>query len=221
MNARAWSLALALAVAAPAALACPDKVPFGMQAITVAEAVSVNTLDLSILQVQSKQSVAALFERIEQEWIAAGYNVRRNQAEGWQVLAALSDKCLTTLQLVDRSGAFGYLAVNKLTTKVAKTPALPMPSGAKVLSTVSSEDDGRRASTLMLSATQSVNALATWYKQSLADDNWAAVKAVATMGRDGQFSGASVSAQRGREHIEVVIVRDVGSKIVINVATAL
>lgn len=214
-------LALALASGALPAHACPDKVPFGMQAVTVAESVSVNALGLSILQVQSKEAVAPLFDRIEKAWIDAGYDVRRNQAEGWQVLAALSDKCLTTLQLVDRTGAFGYLAVNKLTTKVARTPALPMPAGARILSTVSSEDDGRRATTLMLSATQSVNALATYYKQSLADDHWAGVKAVGTMGRDGRFSGASVSAQRGRERIEVVIVRDEGSKVVINVATAL
>lgn len=213
---------LFLALVWPAlALACPDKIPSGMTAVTVAESVAVNTLGVSILQVQSKQSAASVLERLEKEWTEAGFDVRRNEAAGWDVLAALSEKCLVTLQLVERSGAFGYLAVNQRTTKVLKAPDVPAPPGAKELSNVVSDDDGRRAVTAVFSTSQSVNALAEYYKKRLGDEKWDAVKAVGTMGRDGLFAGAAVSAQRGRERIEVVIVREEGSKVVINLGTAL
>ena len=213
---------LLLSLAWPAlALACPDKVPAGMTAVTVAESVAVNALGVSILQVQSRQSAASVLERLEKEWTEAGFDVRRNSAEGWDVLAALSEKCLVTLQLVERAGAFGYLAVNQRTTKVARGPDLPTPPGARQLSNVVSDDDGRRAVTAVFATSESVNALAEYYKQRLGDEKWDAVKAVGTMGRDGRFAGAAVSAQRGRDRIEVVIVKDEGSKVVINLATAL
>jgi len=210
-----------LALALGAAQACPSKVPAGLSAITVADSVTVNQLNMSILQVQGRENAASLLARIEKEWTDEGYAVKRNQAAGWEVVSALSEKCLTTLQLVERSGAFGYFARNPLNTKVAKLPKLPMPPGGKVLSTVASNDDGRQAVTVMISSTQSVNALATYYKKRLTDEQWGGVRAAATMGRDGKFVGAAVSGQRGREQIEVVIVRDEGSKVVINLASAL
>jgi len=222
MSARFVCLMLLGALVLPsAARACPEKVPAGLTAVTVAESVAVNTLGLSILQVQGRQSAASLLERIEKEWTGAGFAVKRNRAEGWEILSALSEKCLTTLQLVERSGAFGYLALNKLTTKVARLPALPLPPGAKVLSTVTSDDDGRRGVTVMIAASQSVKSLTEYYKKRLLDEHWSGVKAAATMGRDGTFAGAAVSGQRGREQIEVVIVREEGSKVVINLATLL
>ncbi len=214
-------LGVLLAASACGAVACPKTLPVGLSAVTVAESVVVNNLGLSILQVQSKQSAASLLDQLERDWTHAGFAVKRNQAEGWEVLSALSEKCLTTLQLVERSGAFGYLAVNNLAERVVKAPALPMPSGAKVLSIVLSNDNGRQAVTAMIAATQSVNALAEYYTKRLEDEKWASVKAVATTGSDGKFSGVAVSGQRGREHIEVVIVRDEGSKIVINLAMPL
>lgn len=217
---RTW-LGTLLALPLASALACPEKLPAGLSAVTVAESVVVNNVGLSILQVQSKQSAASLLDRLEKDWTQAGFAVKRSQTEGWEVVSALSEKCLTTLQLVERSGAFGYLAVNNLAAKIAKAPTLPMPSGAKVLSTVLSNDNGRRAVTVMIAATQSVNALAEYYTKRLEDEKWASVKAVATAGRDGKFDGAAVSGQRGREHIEVVIVRDEGSKVVINLAMPL
>jgi hypothetical protein len=211
-----------LGMASGAACACPEKLPAGMSAVTVGESVVVNGMGVSILQVESRQDVAALFKRIEKEWTAAGFAVKRNQAEGWNVLSALSDKCLTTLQLVDRSGAFGYLAVNRLAKpRASGLPAAPLPSGAKVLSTVLSDDDGRKGSTTMLQASQSVEELTEFYQRRLADERWASVRAMGIKGRDNKFSGSSVSAQRGRERIEVVIVHEAGSKVVINLASEL
>lgn len=216
------ALLVLLASAAPALLACPQKVPSGMTAVTVGESVIVNGIGLSILQVESRETADKLLERIEKEWTEAGFSVKRNRAEGWSVLSALGEKCMTTLQLVDRSGSFGYLAVNRFAKPFASgLPAAPMPNGAKVLSTVLSDDDGRKGTITMLSAPQSVEALAEFYRARLAADGWASVRPVGMKGRDNQFTGIVVSAQRGRERIDVAIVHNEGSKVVINLATAL
>jgi hypothetical protein len=216
------ALGVLLASAGGAVCACPEKLPAGMNAVTVGESVVVNGIGMSILQVESREKVGALFARIEKEWTDAGYAVKRNQAEGWNVLSALSDKCMTTLQLVDRPAAFGYMAVNRLAKPFATgLPAAPVPGGAKVLSTVLSDDDGRKGSTTMLSSTQSVEQLSEFYQRRLSEDKWSGVHAMGTMGTDNRYKGMSVSAQRGRERIEVVIVRDEGSKVVVNVATEL
>ncbi|UUZ55958.1 hypothetical protein LP419_11250 [Massilia sp. H-1] len=61
------------------------------------------------------------------------YKVKRNEASGWDVLSALSDTCMTTLQLGDRPAAFGYLAVNKLkkSVRVARGDMPVPPGGAR------------------------------------------------------------------------------------------
>ncbi|QJE02830.1 hypothetical protein HH212_24805 [Massilia forsythiae] len=208
-------------LAAPIAVACPEKVPNGMSATSVADKVTVDGMALSILQVESREAMPAVLERLEKEWAEAGYAVRRNQAQGWNVLSALSEKCMTTLQLIDQGGSFGYLAVNRLKKPTSLRNPAPMPAGAKVLSTVTSEDDGRKGSTVLLESNQSVEDLVTFYKRRLTDDQWGSVRASGMMGRDQRFTGASVSAQRGRERIEVVIRREAGSKVVVNLAQEL
>lgn len=211
----------ALGAITPAS-ACPEKVPAGMQAVSVAESVAVGGMPVAILQVESRENSAALLARMEKEWREAGFAVKRNEAQGWQVVSALSDKCLTTLQLTDQNGAFGYLAVNRF-AKAAATglPQVPMPGGAKVLSHVVSDDGGRKGSTMVLATSQSVAQLASFYKERLEQDRWSGVRALSTMGLDHALAQSTVSAQRGRERVEVVILRDAGAKVVVNVATEL
>lgn len=215
-------LAALLAGAAAGALACPQKVPAGMTAVSVGEDVVVNGMKVSMLQVQSGTQLAKVLEQVEKDWTGAGYKVTRSQAEGWNVIAALGEKCMTTLQLVERNGSFGYLAVNKLDKVIAsKPPKVPLPNGAKVLSTVQSDDDGRKGTTIALEASQSVRELTEFYMDRLRRDEWSGVAAQGMLGKDSALAGTTVSGQRGRERIEVVIVNDGGSKVVINMAAAL
>jgi hypothetical protein len=214
---------LAMACSAPAALACPQQLPKGLSAAAVADDVVVDGLAVSILQVRGRESAAALLERLEKEWQDAGFAVRRNNAAGWSVLAALSDKCLTTLQLVDRGGAFGYLAMNGLGKVLhARTAArLPLPPGATELSRVVSNDDGRHATTLALTSSQSIDSLNVFYMQRLNDEGWQGVHAQVTLDRNRAVAAAVVSGQRGRERIEVVLWRDGVTHAVVNLAEAL
>jgi len=233
MSTRALSLSLAQrsaigasvvlgALLAPLARACPEKLPSGMTAVSVGEHLSVNKLGVAILQVESRESMTALLKRTGEEWQAAGYAVKLNQAAGWHVVSALSEKCVTTLQLVERNGSFGYMAVNRLAKPMTvRLPEVPTPRGARILSNVLSDDDGRKASTTVLAASQSVARLASFYRQALIDGRWSGVRAVAGANDGNTPNSAIVSGQLGRERIEIVIVEDGGSRVVVNVATEL
>jgi hypothetical protein len=222
MRAAFISCAAALGLISGSVAACPQKLPSGMTSNTVGENVVVNGIGLQILQVESKEDVKTLFARLEKEWGEAGFAVKRNQAEGWSVLSALSDKCLTTLQLTDGRGSAGYLAVNRFAKPFAvRLPSAPVPSGATVLSNVLSDDDGRHGSTTLLSSTQSVDALADFYVKKLSADGWQAVRPMGMKGSDNKYRGMNISAQRGRDRIDVVIVNDEGSKVVVNLAQSL
>ena len=207
---------------APLAQACPEKIPSGMKAVSVGEELFVNNMGVSILQVEGPEKMAALLKRMSKEWKDAGYAVMLNKAEGWHVVSALSEKCLTTLQLIERDGSFGYLAINRLAKPVkVRLPTLPLPRGARILSNVLSDDDGRKASTMVLAASQSVQQLARHYQKALTDARWSGVRTLTGADSGDTPNRATVSGQLGRERVEIVIVQDGGAKVVVNMATEL
>lgn len=214
--------AAAIAVCLPAgpAAACPQRLPAGLSAVAVGEDVAVNGLQLSILQVRGKGKAADVLDRLERTWRDAHYDVKRNSVAGWSVLSALSEQCLTTLQLSDREGVFGYLAVNKL-KPAAPMAAVPVPAGATVLSSVGSDDGGRKGSTLALTSSWPLDRLREFYMRSLQEDKWGAVSADVTLGADRRPNVIVVSAQRGNEQLRVVLWRDGQSQVVVNRTHAL
>lgn len=218
--ARAAAIAVAACLLAAPAAACPQQVPAGLSAVTVGEDVVVNGLQVSILQVEGKGQALALLDKLERAWRDQHYDVKRSETAGWQVLSALSERCLTTLQLIDRNGVSGYLAVNRL--KPGAAPAeVPVPRGATVLSSVGSNDSGRKGSTLAATSSWTLQQLQEFYMRSLHEGKWGAVSAEVTLGRDKQPNVVIVSGQRGNEQVRVVLWRDGLSQIVINRAHAL
>jgi hypothetical protein len=214
--------AAGMVLATCSALACPQQPPEGMQAVAVGEQVVVDGLPLAMLQLQGRKSAATVLGQVEKDWTSAGFDVRRNQVSGWSVLSALSDKCMTTLQLSDRGGAFGYMAVSQPVKARAVRPVrLPMPSGAIVLSTVVSDDDGRKGVLATITTPQTPERLYAFYLHQLNDDKWGAVSAHVSMDRNQAAHGALVTAQRGRERIEIVIWCDGQTYALVNLASAL
>lgn len=212
-------LALACHAASPAA-ACPRKLPSGLAPTVVGEDIRVDGLTLSILQVSGTEAGSAVLERVERAWRAEGYLVKRNRASGWDIVSALGERCLSTLQLAQQGSAQGFFAVNPLTRARAGAPLTP--PGARLLSAVSSiEDDGRRGTIAALVSQQPVDALRTYYMQRLRRDKWDSVRADARGAAEGRSDTVVVSAQRGRERIEVVLWREAHSHIVVNQAEAL
>ena len=112
-------LALGCCLTAPgSAQPCPADIPPGLSAVPVASSVASAGLGLDIRQVQSKEDLATILDRTEQQWRAAGHAVRRDATAGWQVLSALGGDCLVTLQLVAQGsrGSFGYLSRGRKAT---------------------------------------------------------------------------------------------------------
>ena len=212
---------LALACCAiPPADACPQRVPAGLTPTVVGKDIRVDALNLSILKVSGAETGGAVLARVERAWRAEGYQVKRNRAAGWDIVSALGERCLSTLQLAEQGIAEGFFAVNPLTRARASKP--PAPPGARVMSAVTSkEDDGRRGTIAALVSNQPVDALREFYMQQLRRDNWDSVRADARGTNEGRSDSVVVSAQRGRERIEVVLWREVQSHIVVNQAETL
>jgi len=211
--------ALALVLGAASATACPQRVPAGLAPTVVGEGIQVSGMRLSILKVQGAEPAGQLLDRVERAWRGEGFDVRRTRSGGWDILAALGERCLTTLQLAERGSANGFFAVNPLAR--ARVSAPMAPPGARLLSSVNSDDDGRRGSISALTSSQSVEALRDYYMRRLHEDDWQGVRAQASAGKGGRIDTVVVSAQRGREQIEVVLWRELDSHIVVNRAEAL
>ncbi|MET3139953.1 hypothetical protein AAKU61_004336 [Undibacterium sp. GrIS 1.2] len=116
------------------AFACPKQIPEGLNGVTVGSDVVTNGLAMTISQVQGRESVEEIMQRTQKTWIAAGYSVKRNSTLGWDVLSAMGNQCLVTLQLTKRNGAFGYLALSHKTMSSSVTPqsmGAPLPPNAK------------------------------------------------------------------------------------------
>ncbi|KQQ91779.1 hypothetical protein [Massilia sp. Leaf139] len=199
--------------------ACPERVPAGLKPTVVGEGVRVDSMNLSILMVEGAEPAAAVLDRVERTWREEGFDVKRNRAGSWNIVSALGERCLATLQLADSGKAKGFFAVNPLKPVAVRAPLAP--PGARVLSSVSSrEDDGRRGTIAALVSSQPVEALRAFYMRRLQDDNWSSVRADAAP-RSGRENAMVVSAQRGRERIEVVLWRDMETHIVVNQAESL
>jgi len=137
---------------------CPKKVPAGLQAENLSNHLTSNGLLMDISQVQGKESVADILQRTEKNWRDEGFKVKRNTASGWEILAAIGEKCLVTLQLTARNGSYGYLSYGtpaKAGTPTAVTMGAPFDGSEKITSSVASNDDGREG--LVLSATSTEN----------------------------------------------------------------
>lgn len=220
---RYWMLiAPVLAFVTGSVLACPQSPPAGMSATRVGEDVVVDGMTVSMMQVKGRESTAAVFARIEKQWTEAGYKVKRNTAAKWAVLSALSEQCMTTLQLVDEGGASGYFAVNRLDKHAAAVAVLPaLPPGAQVLSSVVSDDDGRPGTTMALTSKQSLESVSAFFVGSLRKDNWAGVRSDIEVDEHMQARSALVSGQRGRRRADIMIWRDGETQIVVTVADTL
>lgn len=214
--------ALTLSLLCLNAAACPQRVPAGLDASTVADGVVIDGMQLEMLLVHGREKKDAVLARVAKQWEEAGFMIKRNEAGGWDVLSALSDTCMTTLQLSDRPAAFGYMAVNRLKqVRVVARGDMPVPPGGRVMSAVDSKDSGRRGTIMAIEASLPLLAANEFYMRRLTEEKWNGVRSRVTMDSSKQPKYAVVNAQRGRDLIEVVIWRDKETQVVINRAESL
>ncbi|MDP2371802.1 hypothetical protein, partial [Rhodoferax sp.] len=155
-----------------------------------------------------RETVNELLNRAEKTWTAAGFKVKRNHAAGWGIVSALSGQCLATLQLTDRRGAFGYFSRGKPASVSAGAAAIkdaPLPHGAKITSSVSSDDDGRKGMTLSMTSTQAMQDLLGFFMKHLHANQWQGTRATAYAPAKPGVASMLISAQRDRQQIQIMM----------------
>lgn len=224
MRALLWRLAglCLLASAVGVAGACPQDVPAGLQGEPVGQELVVNGLPMTVRQVQGRGVSAELLDRMAREWQQAGYEVKRSRAGHWDVLAARSEECLATLQLIDRQGMFGYFGVSrpqKARGWLPKDLGIALPGGVQLNSVVTGTDGGRRGHTIgFSSATRGIDDLDQYFLRQLGAKGWEGVSSHEV--RSGAAQRARiVSARRaGAEFSLVLWEEDRSSRALLNLS---
>lgn len=203
--------------------ACTASLPQGLSAAPVGSDVVADGLAMTISQVQGREDPAAILQRTEAAWKEAGYDVRRSETAGWQVLSALGQRCLLTLQLTQRNGAFGYLARGSKAAVALSAAGMGIapPPGASITSSVASNDDGRRGLVLAMSSSQSLDQLNQYFLEQLASKHWSAARSHKVIDKRSGASSLFLSAQRERQQVEIVLWPERGTQIVMTVSDAL
>lgn len=219
-----FALTCVLACNTARAETCPTQAPGGLRVTPVADRVYVQGLRMAVAQVDGKESPQVILTRTADAWKEAGFDVRRNTAVGWDIVAAKGKGCLVTLQLAERHGSFGYLARSADGTVVTPTAAeldVKLPPGARVASSVASEDDGRKSLVLNLNSTQTLSQLSEFFQRELPAANWKATRAHKVIDGKTHIESVFVSAQKDRQHVEIVIWPERGSQIVMTISEAI
>ena len=203
--------------------ACPEQLPAGLRGESVGEKMVVNGLPMNVLQVTSRESAAEVLDRVEREWKDQRYVVKRSKVNEWGVVSALDASCNTTLQLFDRQGAFGYFGVaqpNKAQAWLPKTMSIKLPGSIEVNSSVSSEDGGRRALTMAFSTRRTVADINDYFLAQFDRDGWQSVKSH-EIRTTTDHRATVITAQKGRERIELVLRTDGTTRATLNVSESL
>jgi hypothetical protein len=225
VDTRSFLLAVLLGAISPIspALACPTDVPSGLRSEPVGEELVTNGLPMTIRQVTSKESSADLLDRIEHEWKDASFAVKRQRVGQWDVLSARGESCNTTLQLIDRNGAFGYFGVSqpaKQTEWLPKHMSVKLPGNIQVNSSVSSTDGGRKALTVAFSTRRAVSDIDSYFLSSLSEAGWKGVTSH-EIKNEKLDRARIVTGQKGREQLSIVLWTDGITRALMNISEAL
>jgi hypothetical protein len=208
-----------------AALGCPKRLPDGLIATPIGEQIIVNAMTLSISHVQSKGiDNAELLTRTAKTWADAGFAVKRNQAAGWDTVAAISSECLTTLQFSKASSSGGYFTVGSSKKATLITPAslgVTIPADTKTLSSVESLDSGRKGLTVAMSSPRSLQTLTQYFAEDLVKQNWKGVRPFGVVDAETGKASQRISAQRGRYQVEIMMWPGTETQIVMTIAEGL
>ena len=221
---RLITLALAILLQASVAVGCPKRLPDGLAGTPVGQDTIVNGMMLSVVQVEGRANSAETLERTAKAWTAAGFDVKRNMAAGWDTVAAISKDCLATLQFSKASGFVGYFTVGYPKPKVVLTAAslgVALPSDVRVLSTVESVDSGRKGLTLAMTSPRPLQELTKQLAEDLVRQGWAGVRPFGVMDAETKKYSQSISAQKGRQQVQIMMWSELETQIVMTIVDAL
>ena len=179
-------MAAVLAVAGSAAVAadqqkldCPAFPLPDAKLTWIAPNIAFNGLPMQIRSFDSKESPKAILDYYRREW--RGTRERPGNIEypleGWQVIAALRDRCFYTVQVKasDKDGSTGLLGMSRLTDPSQVREAgknFPMMTGSNVINDIDHFDPGKRGRTLFFTNEFSPDANAGFYRRVMPGDGW-------------------------------------------------
>lgn len=217
-------LILALLLGAQATTACPKRPPGGVLGQPVGEQMVVNGITMSVSQVESKGSTDELLEQAAKAWKEAGYEVKRNDAAGWDVVAAISKECLATLQFSKASGSVGYFSLGYPKKPAVTSPralGLPLPADVKVTSNVQSVDGGRKGLTMSMTSTRPLHELTVYFAEELVKQGWSGVRPFGVVDVKTKKVSQRISAQKGRQQVQIMMWSELNTQIVMTIAEGL
>lgn len=222
---RAFAASGVLSVTSLSAPACPSQIPSGLSPLDVAQEVATNGMALWVTQVEGSEPVDALLDRTEKAWKQAGFGVKRNSAQGWSIVSALGERCLVTLQLKAGKRSSGFLAINRPITKSVASLAgfgVSLPADAKVTSNVASDDSGRRGVTVSMTTPKTLDDVSQFFIDQLGKQQWTAIRPHRVRSANAKPQTAQlISAQRGRQQIQIMAWTEMETQVVMTVADGL
>ena len=124
-----------------------------------------------------------------------------DRAGDWSIVSRLTEEALLVVQLrEDERGVEALVSAAALAPAgdAGREPPV-LPDGARLLSTTSTHEGGRRASTAIVAASARSGEVALFYRDRMVRDGW-------TLARDAVADGASVLLfDRRGAHLEVVV----------------
>lgn len=223
MNAKLATVA-AMLLSTTVALACPVKTPASLSATVVASDVITSGRTMRIEQVRSRESVEAVFAEGTRLWSEAGYKVGRTKMPGWEVLSASSANCVATLQLTNRDGTNGYLARGKKSLAAPDTAAahgVPLPRDARVMSSVQTNDDGRRGLVITLTSSSSMDEINRFFMEGMHNNKWASLRSHKVTNPKTKITSLFLTGQRAREQVDIVAWDDNGTHVLMTIVDSL
>ncbi len=178
---RALLLAALLLLAAPAARAWVTmEAPPQSTVSWVAQDMVYNGVPMRIQYFHSKNSLPQVLAYYRQRWTDTGWkNYVENTVGPWRNISRAQGDFFLVVQVRPAAGntAEGYLSQRPL--KMSPRPLLgqgaPLPPGSEVVNDIRSNDGDRQGRTLVAFCPLSVDASASYYRESMGKDGWTLV----------------------------------------------
>jgi len=131
---------------------------------------------MSISTFRSTENIDSILEFYRSVWPARESDPGHveNKAGPWHIISRLEDNVNLVLQLQhgDQGGSEGLFSAVQINDVIAVPPGIELPPGGEVLSTTTSSDQTRDATTWIIRSTSGTGHTAAFYRDTLKRKGW-------------------------------------------------
>ena len=191
------------------------EIPPSMQLQVVSDGMSINGMQIHILEFRSPQNATELTEWFSKEWEG---RIARSRAGQWEILAHRERDALITVQMspVGSQGSRGFIATSNAFAPPARNrsrtaPAVPMLPGTQLVQDLQAVDAGRKSRTLVLLSDKSSAQNLDFYRARYQEEGYEPVSYGALVRNE---SGGAMILNRGAEQLNVAVAERMGRTMV-------